>query len=108
MCERLRPSRRADTTLAAGIGVTAVREADDYVMTEPSWNSFSKQEAETSRVQASRGDPVNSAPQWERAPRRWTGQRDHGPNRPTRRPFCDAARHVFVRVLPGRPWRRRR
>ena len=46
MCERLRATRPADTTLAAGIGVTAVREADYYVMTEPSWNSFSKEEAE--------------------------------------------------------------
>lgn len=46
MCERLRAVRPEDTTLAAGIGVTAVREADYYVMTEPSWNSFSKEEAE--------------------------------------------------------------
>jgi len=46
MCERLRAVRPEDRTLAAGIGVTAVREADYYVMTEPSWNTFSKEEAE--------------------------------------------------------------
>jgi hypothetical protein len=46
MCEKLRAVRPRDTTLTAGIGVTAVREADYYVMTEPSWNTFSKQEAD--------------------------------------------------------------
>jgi len=46
MCEKLRAVRPMDTTLTAGIGVTAVREADYYLMTEPSWNTFSKEEAE--------------------------------------------------------------
>ena len=46
MCERLRAIRPEDVTLAAGIGVTAVREADYYLMTEPPWNTFSKEEAE--------------------------------------------------------------
>lgn len=46
MVERLRAVRPQDTTLAAGIGVTAVREADYYLMSEPSWSTFSKEEAE--------------------------------------------------------------
>lgn len=46
MCEKLRAVRPRDTTLTAGIGVTAVREADYYLMTEPSWNTFSKEEAD--------------------------------------------------------------
>ncbi|MBX6315893.1 MAG: FkbM family methyltransferase [Isosphaeraceae bacterium] len=46
MCEKLRAVRPRDTTLAAGIGVTAAREADYYVMSDPSWNTFSKEEAE--------------------------------------------------------------
>jgi FkbM family methyltransferase len=46
MCEELRAVRPEDTTLAAGIGVTAVREADYYIMTEPAWSTFSKEEAE--------------------------------------------------------------
>ena len=46
MCKVLRAVRPADTTLEAGIGVTAVREADYYVMTESAWNTFSKEEAE--------------------------------------------------------------
>ena len=46
MCEKLREVRPRDTTLAAGIGVTAVKEADYYLMTDPSWNTFSKEEAE--------------------------------------------------------------
>jgi FkbM family methyltransferase len=46
MCEKLRAVRPLDTTLTAGIGVTAAREADYYVMTEPSWNTFSKGEAD--------------------------------------------------------------
>jgi FkbM family methyltransferase len=46
MCERLRAVRPMDTTLNAGIGVTAVREADYYIMSEPSWNTFSKEEAD--------------------------------------------------------------
>jgi hypothetical protein len=48
MSEKLRTVRPGDTTLTAGIGVTAVREADYYVMTEPSWNTFSKAEADHS------------------------------------------------------------
>jgi hypothetical protein len=46
MCEKLRKVRPGDTTLAAGIGVTAAREADYYLMTDPSWNTFSREEAE--------------------------------------------------------------
>lgn len=46
MCEKLRAVRPEDTTLAAGIGVTGVREAEYYVMSEPAWNTFSKEEAE--------------------------------------------------------------
>jgi hypothetical protein len=46
MCEKLRAVRPRDTTLTAGIGVTAVGEADYYLMTEPSWNTFSKEEAD--------------------------------------------------------------
>jgi hypothetical protein len=46
MCERLNSVRPEDTTLAAGIGVTAVTEADYYVMSEPSWSTFSREEAE--------------------------------------------------------------
>ncbi len=46
MGEKLRTVRPRDTTLTAGIGVTAVREADYYLMTEPSWNTFSKEEAD--------------------------------------------------------------
>ncbi len=46
MCKTLREARPHDTVLEAGIGVTAAREADYYVMSEPSWNTFSKEEAE--------------------------------------------------------------
>jgi hypothetical protein len=46
MCKLLRAVRPADTTLEAGIGVSAQREADYYVMTESAWNTFSKEEAE--------------------------------------------------------------
>ena len=46
MCKKLRAVRPQDTTLEAGIGVTAAREADYYLMTESAWNTFSKQEAE--------------------------------------------------------------
>lgn len=46
MCKLLRAVRPADTTLEAGIGITAAREADYYVMTESAWNTFSKEEAE--------------------------------------------------------------
>lgn len=54
MCEQLRAMRPRDTTLAAGIGITSVREADYYVMTDPSWNTFSKEEAEH-QIQATNG-----------------------------------------------------
>jgi hypothetical protein len=46
MGKKLRAVRPQDTTLEAGIGVTAAREADYYVMTESAWNTFSKEEAE--------------------------------------------------------------
>ena len=46
MCKKLRGVRPEDTTLEAGIGVTAEREADYYLMTESAWNTFSKEEAE--------------------------------------------------------------
>jgi len=46
MCKTLRAVRPADTTLEAGIGITAVREADYYLMTNSAWNTFSKEEAE--------------------------------------------------------------
>jgi FkbM family methyltransferase len=46
LCQTLRAVRPRDTTLVAGIGVTAVRQADYYVMSDSSWNSFSKEEAE--------------------------------------------------------------
>ena len=46
MCKKLRAVRPQDTTLEAGIGVTAAREADYYLMTESSWNTFSKEEAD--------------------------------------------------------------
>jgi hypothetical protein len=36
--------------LEAGIGVTSVREADYYVMTESSWNTCSREEAERQAV----------------------------------------------------------
>jgi FkbM family methyltransferase len=46
LCEKLRSVRPQDTTLAAGIGVTAAKEADYYIMTHHSWNTFSKEEAD--------------------------------------------------------------
>jgi FkbM family methyltransferase len=45
-CKKLREVRPGDKVLEAGIGVTSVREADYYVMTKSSWNTFSKEEAE--------------------------------------------------------------
>jgi FkbM family methyltransferase len=44
--ERLKSVRRNDTTLVAGIGITATREADFYVMSAPALSTFSKQQAE--------------------------------------------------------------
>ena len=46
MCKKLRAVRPEDTTLEAGIGVTAVREADYFLMTDSAWNTFSKEEAD--------------------------------------------------------------
>jgi hypothetical protein len=46
MCKKLRAVRPQDTTLEAGIGVTAACEADYYLMTESAWNTFSKEEAD--------------------------------------------------------------
>ena len=46
MCQKIRAARPEDTTLEAGIGVTAEREADYYMMTESAWNTFSKEEAD--------------------------------------------------------------
>ena len=46
LCEKLESVRPEDTTLAAGIGVDAVTEAEYYVMSEPSWSTFSREEAE--------------------------------------------------------------
>jgi FkbM family methyltransferase len=44
-CERLREVRPGDTVLEAGIGVTAEKEADYYVLTYDGLNTFSKEEA---------------------------------------------------------------
>ncbi len=46
ICEELRRVRPRDTTLVAGIGISDVTEADYYMMTDPSWNTFSKEEAD--------------------------------------------------------------
>ncbi len=46
MCKKLRSVRPDDVTLTAGIGVEDIREADFYQMSDPSWNTFSKQEAD--------------------------------------------------------------
>jgi hypothetical protein len=46
MCERIRAVRPEDTTLEAGIGAAAEREADYFVMSDSAWNTFSKDEAE--------------------------------------------------------------
>jgi FkbM family methyltransferase len=54
MCRKLRAIRPGDTTLVAGIGVSAVSQADYYVMSESSWNTFSKEEAEH-QVKATNG-----------------------------------------------------
>jgi Methyltransferase FkbM domain len=53
-CEKLRAVRPRDTTLAAGIGVTATREADYYIMTQPALNTFSKEEVDH-QTKASKG-----------------------------------------------------
>jgi FkbM family methyltransferase len=54
LCEKLRAVRPRDTTLAAGIGATAAREADYYIMTFPALNTFSKEEADH-QTKASKG-----------------------------------------------------
>jgi len=46
MCEKLRAVRPRDTTLEAGIGIGKAGVADYYVMSEPSWNTFDKAEAD--------------------------------------------------------------
>ena len=54
LCKRLRLERPADATVEAGIGITAAREADYYVMTYDGLNTFSKEEAEH-QVRTSQG-----------------------------------------------------
>ena len=54
LCQRLREKRPGDTVLEAGIGVTPVKEADYYIMSHHSWNTFSKEEADH-RTRASGG-----------------------------------------------------
>jgi FkbM family methyltransferase len=46
LCRLLREKRPGDTVLEAGIGVSAAKEADYYVMTFNGLNTFSKEEAE--------------------------------------------------------------
>jgi FkbM family methyltransferase len=53
-CKKLREVRPGDNVIEAGIGVTSAREADYYVMTKSSWNTFSKEEAER-QVKVSNG-----------------------------------------------------
>jgi FkbM family methyltransferase len=55
--ERLKSVRPNDTTLVAGIGVTADREADFYVLSSPALSTFSKEQAE----QAAKSLPGNAA-----------------------------------------------
>jgi hypothetical protein len=54
MCEKLRAARPRDTVLEAGIGIGKTGEADYYVMSDPSWSTFDKAEAEH-QVKATRG-----------------------------------------------------
>jgi FkbM family methyltransferase len=46
LCAQLRSVRPHDTTLVAGIGASAAREADFYVLSYPSWSTFDKEEVE--------------------------------------------------------------
>jgi methyltransferase FkbM-like protein len=46
MCEKLRAVRPGDTVLEAGIGIGKTGEADYYVMSNPSWSTFDRAEAE--------------------------------------------------------------
>lgn len=54
MCEKLRAVRPQDTTLEAGIGIGKPGMADYYVMSDPSWSTFDRAEAEH-QVKATRG-----------------------------------------------------
>lgn len=54
MCEKLRRVRPHDTVLEAGIGIGTPGTADYYVMSDPSWSTFDKSEAEH-QVKATRG-----------------------------------------------------
>jgi FkbM family methyltransferase len=54
MAEKLRGVRPRDTTLVAGVGVDKARDANYYVMSEPSWSTFDKAEAEH-QVKVTRG-----------------------------------------------------
>jgi hypothetical protein len=54
MCEKLRAVRPQDTTLEAGIGIGKPGTADYYVMSDPSWSTFDRAEAEH-QVKATRG-----------------------------------------------------
>jgi hypothetical protein len=46
MCEKLRAVRPRDRTLEAGIGIGKTGEADYYVMSDASWSTFDRAEAE--------------------------------------------------------------
>lgn len=46
MCEKLRAVRPYDKTLEAGIGIGKTGMADYYVMSDPSWSTFDRAEAE--------------------------------------------------------------
>jgi FkbM family methyltransferase len=54
LCKELRLKRPGDTTLEAGIGFAAAKEADYYVMTYDGLNTFSKEEADH-QVEVSKG-----------------------------------------------------
>jgi FkbM family methyltransferase len=46
LCQRLREKRPGDRVLEAGIGVTPTKEADYYIMSHHSWNTFSREDAD--------------------------------------------------------------
>jgi hypothetical protein len=54
MCEKLRAVRPQDKVLEAGIGIGKPGVADYYVMSDPSWSTFDKSEAEQ-QIRATRG-----------------------------------------------------
>lgn len=54
LCEKLRAVRPRDTVLEAGIGIGKPGVADFYVMSDPSWSTFDRAEAEH-RVKATQG-----------------------------------------------------